>query len=57
MVLGGKVYDVTSYIGSHPGGKKIMAGAGKDGTALYQKFHPWVNADFIIGKLHIGMLR
>jgi cytochrome b involved in lipid metabolism len=29
-VYDGIVYDITSYIKSHPGGKKIMAGAGKD---------------------------
>ena len=31
----GKVYDITTYIKSHPGGKKIMAGAGKDWTDLF----------------------
>lgn len=56
-VWNGKVYDITSYIGSHPGGNKIMAGAGKDCTALYNKYHPWVNGDFIMGKLMIGILK
>ena len=56
-VFENKVYDITSYIKSHPGGKKIMAGAGKDCTELYYKYHPWVNAKFIIGKLQIGVLK
>ena len=37
MALNGKVYDITKYIPYHPGGKKIMAAAGKDGTALFSK--------------------
>ncbi|CAI2377593.1 unnamed protein product [Moneuplotes crassus] len=53
----GKVYDITSYVKSHPGGKKIMAGAGKDCTELFNKYHHWVNANFIIGKLQIGVLK
>ena len=53
----GKVYDITSYIKSHPGGKKIMAGAGKDWTELFNKYHHWVNANFIIGKLQIGRVK
>lgn len=53
----GKVYDITSYIKSHPGGNKIMAGAGKDCTELFNKYHHWVNANFIIGKLQIGVLK
>lgn len=53
----GKVYDITTYIKSHPGGKKIMAGAGKDCTELFNKYHHWVNANFIIGKLQIGVVK
>ena len=53
----GKVYDITSYIHSHPGGNKIMAGAGKDWTKLFHEYHSWVNAKFIIGKLQIGILK
>ena len=53
----GKVYDITKYIKAHPGGKKIMAGAGKDCTELFNKYHHWVNANFIIGKLQIGVLK
>lgn len=32
----GKVYDVTSYIPNHPAGDKILAGCGKDITAMYE---------------------
>ena len=55
-VYKGKVYNITSYIERHPGGNKIMAGAGKDCTKLYQKFHPWVSADYIMGHLQVGVL-
>lgn len=47
----GKVFDITSYVKKHPGGKKILAGAGKDCTKLYNKFHPYVNAMYLIGNL------
>jgi len=42
-VYEGKVYDITTYIRSHPGGKKIMAGAGKDCTQIFNEYHHWVN--------------
>lgn len=57
IALNGKVYDMSKYVACHPGGRVIMQAAGKDGTALYRKFHPWVNADALIGKLQIGILQ
>ena len=30
---------MTSYIPAHPGGKKILAGAGKESTEMFYKFH------------------
>lgn len=35
MAINGKVYDVTSYVNSHPGGAEILKGCGKDATALF----------------------
>ena len=52
----GKIFDITSYIDKHPGGKVILKGAGKDCTKIYQKFHPWVNASYLIGNLQVGVL-
>jgi len=57
MVINGKVYDVTKYIPFHPGGNKILMGVGKDGTSLYNQYHPWVNANFLLEKYHIGFLK
>jgi len=57
MVINGKVYDVTKYIPYHPGGNKILMGVGKDGTSLYNQYHPWVNANFLLEKYHIGFLK
>lgn len=57
IALNGKVYDMTKYVACHPGGRIIMQAAGKDGTELFRKFHPWVNADALIGKLQIGVLK
>lgn len=35
MILADKVYDLTSYVKFHPGGKIIMDAAGKDGTGFF----------------------
>ncbi|OGY56964.1 MAG: hypothetical protein A2Y84_00745 [Candidatus Colwellbacteria bacterium RBG_13_48_8] len=37
IAIHGKVYDVTSFIGNHPGGPAILQGCGKDATGLYEK--------------------
>lgn len=57
VALYGKVYDMTKYVTCHPGGNVIMQAAGKDGTELFRKFHPWVNVDALIGKLQVGVLK
>ena len=56
VVIEGKVYDVTNYIRYHPGGDILLDAAGKDGTALYQHYHPWVNVQALIGKYQVGYL-
>lgn len=35
MIIGKKVYDVTEYVRSHPGGSEILRGCGKDATTLF----------------------
>ena len=53
----GKVYNITQYMAYHPGGEKqLMAGAGKDCTAQFNKFHAWVNAESMLAKCLIGVL-
>lgn len=55
--LKGKVYNISPYLAYHPGGEKIMKGVlGKDATALFDKYHPWVNVDGLIGTLQLGYL-
>jgi cytochrome b involved in lipid metabolism len=55
MVLDGRVYNVTRYFPFHPGGKKqLMRGAGKDASELFQKHHPWVNADALLEQCFLG---
>lgn len=56
-VYKGIVYDITEYAKVHPGGRKIFLGKGKDCTELFEKYHPWVNAQFLIGKYQVGVLR
>ena len=36
-VVDGVVYDVTQYVPLHPGGKKILLGAGKESTKMFGK--------------------
>merc|ERR1719277_612571 len=55
MVLNGKVYNVTRYMRFHPGGVDyLMQGAGKDATRLFNKYHKWVNVDFMMQKCFLG---
>jgi hypothetical protein len=35
-IINGKVYDLTSYIPSHPGGDDILRACGTDGTTLFE---------------------
>jgi len=46
VVLRGKVYNIASYLPYHPGGESILRKVlGKDITALYDKYHRWVNEE------------
>lgn len=57
VTLGGKVYDITGYLDFHPGGvEKLLLVAGKDGTALFNKYHPWVNFDRILDGCLVGFV-
>lgn len=43
-VLHGKVYNIAPYLHYHPGGVAILKQIlGRDGTALFEKYHRWVN--------------
>jgi cytochrome-b5 reductase len=49
------VYDITPYLNFHPGGRDILLkAAGKDGTALFMKYHPWVNIGALMEKCLLG---
>ncbi|GAA5904104.1 hypothetical protein JCM8208_003448 [Rhodotorula glutinis] len=57
VVVEGGVYDVTSFLDDHPGGKKILLKhTGRDATETWHKFHPrkvleTTAAQFLIGKV------
>lgn len=56
-ILHGRVYNLTRYLPYHPGGASILlAVAGKDGTAVFNKYHAWVNADALLAKCLVGYL-
>ncbi|CAM9613560.1 unnamed protein product [Pylaiella littoralis] len=56
-IFRGKVYNLTPFLHYHPGGiPELMKGAGKDCTALFDKYHPWVNFDSLVGNLYLGPL-
>lgn len=52
-----QVYNVTPYLRFHPGGVDyLMLGAGKDATALFNKYHRWVNVDMMMNACLVGLL-
>lgn len=55
-VMGGKVYNVTPYLGFHPGGEaELLKGAGRDGTRLFGEVHPWVNYEGMLAACLVGV--
>lgn len=54
LILGDDVYNVTSYLRSHPGGEIIMEGAGIDATDLFYKNHSYVDYEKILKDCYIG---
>ncbi|KAL7457107.1 hypothetical protein ACHAWC_009204 [Mediolabrus comicus] len=55
IILRGKVYNIAPYLPYHPGGSAILEKClGKDATALFDKYHSWVNLDNLIGPLLLG---
>lgn len=45
LLVEGKVYDITSYFGSHPGGSGTMsATCGKDATSAYKTKDPYASS-------------
>ncbi|KMT18809.1 hypothetical protein BVRB_2g029180 [Beta vulgaris subsp. vulgaris] len=56
-VLNGRVYNISPYMKFHPGGDDmLMKAVGKDCTSLFNKYHAWVNADFLLDKCLVGIL-
>lgn len=44
------MYNITPYLQYHPGGADILLKtAGKDCTALFNRYHAWVNLDGLAG--------
>lgn len=62
IAIEGKVYDVTSFTPTHPGGEAILAGCGKDATDMFNR-RPEVNtphsqsARDILTRYYIGELQ
>ncbi|CAH7682785.1 cytochrome b5-like heme/steroid binding domain-containing protein [Phakopsora pachyrhizi] len=53
----GKVYNLTSYLDFHPGGRKeLLRVGGKDGTELFMKTHAWISVESMMDACLIGFL-
>eukprot|EP00184_Porphyridium_aerugineum_P002639 CAMPEP_0184694374 /NCGR_PEP_ID=MMETSP0313-20130426/2367_1 /TAXON_ID=2792 /ORGANISM="Porphyridium aerugineum, Strain SAG 1380-2" /LENGTH=605 /DNA_ID=CAMNT_0027152665 /DNA_START=67 /DNA_END=1884 /DNA_ORIENTATION=+ len=54
----GKVYDVTSFLDSHPGGREmLLLCCGRDATDLFISYHPFTNKpEQVLNKFEIGTM-
>ncbi|SCU92091.1 LAFA_0F07954g1_1 [Lachancea sp. 'fantastica'] len=55
-VIGNKVYCIASYLDFHPGGAEILlkSAAGRNGTAMFEKYHRWVNYERLLETSYVG---
>jgi len=57
LIINGKIYNVTSYLGAHPGGAGAIAPyCGKDGTAAFVGLPHSQNANSLLSGYYIGNL-
>ncbi|EFA78450.1 putative mitochondrial import inner membrane translocase subunit 50 [Heterostelium album PN500] len=54
IIVHGKVYNVTSYVDSHPGGDVILAHAGRDSSTIFDRSPMTSNAWVIMKDYFIG---
>ena len=55
--LRGKVYNLTPYVAYHPGGEAVLEEAfGTDATALFDKYHKYVNGEYIMRATRVGVM-
>lgn len=56
-VLKGKVYCLSAYFDFHPGGVEILLKncAGRDATAMFNKYHRWVNFERLLEPCLVGV--
>eukprot|EP00611_Tribonema_gayanum_P013836 TRINITY_DN25059_c0_g1_i1.p1 TRINITY_DN25059_c0_g1~~TRINITY_DN25059_c0_g1_i1.p1 ORF type:complete len:507 (-),score=108.53 TRINITY_DN25059_c0_g1_i1:413-1861(-) len=56
VIVGSKVYDLTSWVDNHPGGREVLLlMAGRDATAAFESYHPFTDKPRkILGKFEVG---
>ncbi|CCF55627.1 hypothetical protein KAFR_0A01890 [Kazachstania africana CBS 2517] len=57
-VYKGKVYSLSRYLEYHPGGIEIILNNCKknvDMTAIFNKYHPWVNMERLLETCYVGI--
>ncbi|OUS47868.1 cytochrome b5 [Ostreococcus tauri] len=55
--LRGRVYNLTAYVEYHPGGAAVLEQSfGTDATALFDKYHKWVNGEYIMRATQVGVM-
>lgn len=51
------VYDVSSFLLYHPGGAQVILDCeGKEATAVFESFHPWISCENMLGPFAVGIL-
>lgn len=56
VAVRGKVYDLTSFLSRHPGGRiMLLLAAGRDATALFESYHPnTAKVEPLLAKYEVG---